>query len=205
MFWYNQEIERLEKEIASLAYEPKMIFYGSSTFTLWNELTTDFNEYNPLNIGFGGSTLAACTWYFDRLFKNIKSPEAIIIYAGENDLGEGRHPEEIILFLENLLAKIRNKYGQIPCSYISTKPSVARWHLAGSIRFKNSTIKELMSADSNFHFVDIYELMLDKNGKPNSEYFLDDGLHLNSKGYKLWLDTLNKHSKIFPQKQLVKI
>lgn len=204
MFWYHNDLERLEKEITDLEYHPKMIFYGSSTFTLWSELESHFKDYNPINLGFGGSTLAACTWFFNRIFNDINDVESIVIYAGDNDLGEGRHPEEVVLFLENLIDKIRAKYGNIPCTYISIKPSVSRWHLADSIRFTNSTIQKLLSKDKNCHFIDIYDLMLDKKGKPKADYFTEDGLHLTALGYKLWLDVLKKRSAIFPQIELQK-
>jgi len=205
VFWYHQELERLEKEIDALEYNPKFVFYGSSTFTQWHELTTVFKEYNPVNLGFGGSTLAACTWFFDRVFDKIKKPEAIVIYAGDNDLGDGRHPEEVVLFLENLLRKIRAKYGNIPCSYISIKPSINRWHLSGSIRYANSNIKEIEFKDANFHYVSIYDEMLDENGYPKAIYFVQDGLHLSKKGYELWLEILRSHTEIFPEKFLVKL
>jgi len=204
VFWYHNDLERLEKEIIALEYNPKMVFYGSSTFTLWRELESSFKEYDPINLGFGGSTLAACTWFFDRVFKNIKDVEAIVIYAGDNDLGEGRHPEEVVLYLENLLAKIRAKYGNISVTYISIKPSVSRWHLAGSIRFTNSSIEKLIANDKYCHYVNIYDLMLDKKGTPKAEYFTEDGLHLTKLGYKLWLNVLKKYSGIFPQKELQK-
>ena len=67
MIWYEHEVQRLEQERASLEYEPKMIFYGSSSIRLWETLYEDFKEYQPANLGFGGSTLAACVWFFDRL------------------------------------------------------------------------------------------------------------------------------------------
>lgn len=200
MFWYQQDLERLAKDIDALAYDPKLIFYGSSTFTLWKELMVLFKDYQPLNLGFGGSTLASCTWFFDRVFENIENIEAIIIYAGDNDLGEGRHPEEVILFLENLLAKVRKKYGDIPFTCISIKPSFTRWHLCKSILFTNQNIKNIMQRDSNFHFVDIYPAMLGANGSPKPEYFVEDGLHLSPKGYELWLKTLLQHPNIFPAK-----
>ena len=117
MFWFHPDLERLENQIQVLEYNPKLVFYGSSTFTLWDEITTLFKKHNPVNLGFGGSTLAACTWFFDRVFENIKEIDAIVIYAGDNDLGDGRHPEEVLLFLENLLLKIRKKYGNIKCDF----------------------------------------------------------------------------------------
>lgn len=203
MFWYHEDLERLEDKISNLGYEPKLIFYGSSSIRLWEELTTIFKEYKPLNLGFGGSTLAACTWFFERVFENVEKPEAVVIYAGDNDLGDGRHPEEVVLFFETLLSKIRNKYGTIPCSFISIKPSINRWQLSGSIRYANSNIKELTLKDENFHYINIYDDMLDENGNPNGEYFVEDGLHLSKKGYKLWLEKILARKEVFPEKFLV--
>ena len=200
MFWFHPDLELLETQLQELEYDPKLIFYGSSTFTLWNELTTVFKKHSPLNLGFGGSTLAACTWFFDRIFKNIKEIDAIVIYAGDNDLGDGRHPEEVLLFLDNLLSKIRTKYGDVKCTYISIKPSIARLHLMDSIHFTNANIKKLMATDKHFYYVDIYNDLLDKNGKPNNIFFEEDGLHLNTKGYQLVINALQKHPEIFPQK-----
>lgn len=205
MFWYHEDLNRLEKEIQELSYDPKMIFYGSSSITKWDEIKTLFEEYRPINLGFGGSTLAACTWFFDRVFENVKNPEAFVIYAGDNDLGEGRHPEEVVLFFEGLLSKIRKTYGDIPCTFISIKPSIERWHLSGSIHYANNNIRELTFQDPNFHFVDIYDAMLDKKGNPIAEYFVEDGLHLSKKGYDLWYKKLLSHKEIFPEKILVKL
>jgi hypothetical protein len=97
MTWYHEDIKRLEKERAELTYDPKLIFYGSSSITLWDTLYADFKEYKPVNLGFGGSTLAACVWFFEQVVAPY-NPEAIILYAGDNDLGDGRHAEEVFIF-----------------------------------------------------------------------------------------------------------
>jgi lysophospholipase L1-like esterase len=205
MFWFHPDLERLENEIKDLEYNPKLVFYGSSTFTLWAELKTIFKNYNPVNLGFGGSTLAACTWFFDRVFKNIKDIDAIVIYAGDNDLGDGRHPEEVLLFLENLLLKIRARYGNIKCTCISIKPSLARKHIQESIHYTNKGIKKLMMKDNHFYYIDIYNPLLDKNGNPDIKYFEEDGLHFNKKGYQILSKSLLAHPEIFPQKVLQEI
>jgi lysophospholipase L1-like esterase len=205
MFWFHPDLERLENQILDLEYDPKLIFYGSSTFTLWNELTSTFKKHNPVNLGFGGSTLAVCTWFFDRVFENIKNIDAIIIYAGDNDLNDGRHPEEVILFLENLLLKIRAKYGNVKCTFISIKPSIARNHLLRSIHYTNHKIKQLMYEDDHFYFVNIYDALLDKKGNPNPKYFEEDGLHFNALGYQLLTKVLKTYPEIFPKKILSKM
>jgi hypothetical protein len=97
MFWYEDEVVRLEREISQLAYLPETIFYGSSSIRMWDSLYSDFAAFKPINLGFGGSTLAACVWFFDRVLASQK-PGRIVFYAGDNDLGDGRHPEEVYFF-----------------------------------------------------------------------------------------------------------
>lgn len=197
MFWYHEELERLEGEKKKLTYKPEMVFYGSSSFNLWNDIPKLFKEFSPINIAFGGSTLAACSWFYKKNFEGL-SPKTIMIYAGDNDLGEGRHPEEVVLFFRTLLDQIRKDYGNIPVTFVSIKPSPSRWYLEGSIRYTNSNIKEISKEDKNFYFIDIYEAMLDASGKPNKTYFIEDGLHLNKKGYKVWFDIIKTHKESFP-------
>ena len=90
MIWYENEVQRLEKEKTALEYEPRMVFYGSSSIRLWETLYEDFREYAPVNLGFGGSTLAACVWFFERLVAGYR-PQSILLYAGDNDLGGSRN------------------------------------------------------------------------------------------------------------------
>ena len=98
MFWYEDEIKALHLKGLHLKSKPRTIFYGSSTLRLWEDAEETFRIYDPINLAFGGSTMAACTWYFDSVFEPF-DPESIIIYAGDNDLANNRHPEEVVLFL----------------------------------------------------------------------------------------------------------
>ena len=190
MIWYENEVQRLEQEKALLEYEPKMIFYGSSSIRLWDSLYEDFKPYAPVNLGFGGSTLAACVWFFDRLLSTY-NPESIIVYAGDNDLGDGRHPEEVFIFFQQLVTHTRRHFGNIPLAFISIKPSITRWNIVDSIRYTNKIIQnEIQQQGNNLHFINIYNKMTDNAGYPKREYLDPDGLHINEKGYALWKDII---------------
>jgi len=188
MYWYEDEVKGLESRAKQLNFAPETIFYGSSSIRLWTGLAIDFEGYKPLNLGFGGSTLAACVWFFERIMAPYQ-PKRLIIYAGDNDLGDGRHPEEVFIFFQQLAVKINARFGDIPCYYISLKPSIARWHMAHVFRFTNSLIEnEIAGYGDNWHFVNVYDKMLDASGKPQIEFYAPDGLHLSERGYALWRD-----------------
>lgn len=198
MIWYENEVQRLEKERVSLTYDPKLLFYGSSSIRLWDTLQTDFESYAPANLGFGGSTLAACVWFFDRLLASFK-PASIIVYAGDNDLGDGRHPEEVFIFFQQLVSRTRQRFGDIPLAFISIKPSITRWNIVDSIRYTNRIIEEEITRQgNNLHFINVYNKMTDNSGYPKREFLHPDGLHINEKGYALWKEIILQYLSAQP-------
>ena len=192
MYWYEEEVRRIELFRSKITVEPELIFYGSSSLRLWNNLSIDFDEYKVTNLGFGGSTLAACTWFFERVL-SVYQPKMLIIYAGDNDLGDGRHPEEILIFFQQLMVKSATLFGTIPCFYISLKPSPARWHMEDQFRYTNNLIEsEIIKCDGNWKFIDVFKRMLDKSGKPMKELYDNDGLHLSAAGYAVWQEVIKR-------------
>ena len=114
------------------------------------------------------------------------------LFIQNNDLADGRHPQEVCLSFEGLVERVSNEYGSIPCYFISLKPSVARWGLTEQFKYTNQIIAEELNRHPNWRWVDIFTPMLNSEGVPNPEYFVADGLHLNKKGYQLWAATLQK-------------
>ncbi|MDR3713198.1 MAG: GDSL-type esterase/lipase family protein [Puia sp.] len=193
MIWYEDEVKRVEKERSKLNYEPRTLFYGSSSIRLWETLYDDFKEYQPVNLGFGGSTLAACDWFFDRILSPYK-PERILFYAGDNDLGDGRSPEEVFIFFQQLTVHLEKRFPGIPFSFLSIKPSPARWSIIDQIKYANSLIKDAIDqAGPPYQYVDLFDSMLDPGGRPIPDLFETDKLHLSKKGYELWRGILQKH------------
>ena len=190
MDWYEEEVADLIQRRDALPYDPQTIFYGSSTIRLWESLYDDFKDCQPVNLGFGGSTLAACVWFFERIVAPMKSAQNMFVYAGDNDLGDGRTPEEVLIFFEELVTKMNQYFPNLPWYYISIKPSISRWNIDDKIKRTNELIESVIMEKNNITFINIYNAMLDENGYPNAALFEEDGLHLSKEGYVVWKEAL---------------
>jgi len=192
MFWFENDIRELENKLKNGDLKFRHAFYGSSTIQMWNDMDEDFPQISTLNLGIRGNTLAACAWFFERIVLPFE-PKSIIIYGGDNDLGEERHPEEACIFFQQFVSQVRKYLGQIPIGVISIKPSLARWNVNDKIQATNELIKkETEKDDKELYFIDIYNLMLNEHKFPRAEFYKENGLHINRKGYDLWRDEILK-------------
>jgi lysophospholipase L1-like esterase len=58
------------------------------------------------------------------------------------------------------------------------------------MRAANASIKAHCEADELLTYVDVDAPMIGDDGMPDPTLFIDDGLHLNAKGYALWASIL---------------
>ncbi|MCU0376595.1 MAG: GDSL-type esterase/lipase family protein [Chitinophagaceae bacterium] len=193
MIWYEEEVQTLEEKISRLKHRPGLVFYGSSTIRLWESLEADFKACQPLNLGFGGSTLEACVFFYQRLLKGLQ-PDKLVIYAGDNDLGDGKSPEAVFGFFLQLCQLIHKYHAGVPVTYISIKPSIARWDIRHKIQYANKLIREAIPDIPGVEFIDLYSPMVHADGTINAALFDEDGLHLSKAGYALWKKVLLTHS-----------
>ena len=58
------------------------------------------------------------------------------------------------------------------------------------MRQANRLIKMYTDSDNMQYYADTATPMLDRQGKPLGDLFVDDSLHLSKKGYDLWSEIL---------------
>jgi lysophospholipase L1-like esterase len=191
MDWYEAEVSALVSfHVEQPPIDGRVIFYGSSSIRLWSSLVEDFPDLAVVNLGFGGSTLAACAHFFERVVVPCK-PQAIVFYAGDNDLGDGLSPEQVLRSLQQLRQKVQRYRAELPFAFISIKPSPARWPIRERIRRANQLAQEELATWPTAHYIDIFPQMLGTDGTPRPELFADDGLHLSAEGYRVWARVVN--------------
>jgi lysophospholipase L1-like esterase len=197
MHWYEDDVRQLEQRMVALPQATgRTAFYGSSSIRLWTTLDQDFPEQSMLNLGFGGSTLAACGWFMERILAPVR-PKSVIFYAGDNDLGDGRHPEEVYLFFVAMLQKLQQHLPGVPLTFLSIKTSIARYKLANEIRYTNQLVQQKVARTPGCGYVDVASALLGPDQQPRRDCFQADGLHLSPTGYAIWREVLRQHPDIF--------
>ena len=189
MEWYEAEVLILEARLKKITVACPAVFYGSSSIRMWDTLAQDLDIPNAVNAGFGGSTLEACVYFFDRLIPPLH-PASLVVYAGDNDLGDGKTPEQVLTSFRALALMVERKLGPTPFGFISIKPSPARAGILDRIRRTNQLIQAEIANLPSAYWIDVFTAMLDQSSTPRPELFLEDGLHLGRKGYQLWAELL---------------
>jgi lysophospholipase L1-like esterase len=154
---------------------------------MWNTLQSDFSNYTILNRAFGGSTLPDVIRYVDDVITPYQAKQ-IVIYCGENDLASSDSvTAQIVLdrFIK-LFTLIRSKSENVNIVYVSMKPSPSRPKIRTKLMEGNKLIEAFLKTKSKTAFVNVYDLMIDKNGEPMKELFLSDMLHMKPNGYVIW-------------------
>lgn len=189
--------QRFEDEIASFEAADKLsspskgsvLFVGSSSIRVWPNLKADFPNIDVLQRGFGGSTLDEVDHYAPRIVLPY-CPRLIVLYAGDNDLAEGRTPEQILADFKTFVGLVRRPMPKTRIIFVSIKPSTARVALLGKMREANALVRQYVVTDPSLTYVDVFTPMLDSAGIPRGELFQSDGLHMNAQGYAIWRDLL---------------
>ncbi|WP_422860466.1 GDSL-type esterase/lipase family protein [Flagellimonas sp. S174] len=168
--------------------KPSILFTGSSSVRLWKDLQERFPENQVLNTGFGGSQTSDLANFLNELILDY-NPSKVFIYEGDNDIFAKKRPKKIIGTFIVVLDTLQQQKPNLEIVLISAKPSISRWKFRSRYRRLNRKLKALASERSRISYADVWSVMLDRR-KLKKDLFIEDGLHMNSKGYDLWEEAL---------------
>ena len=142
----------------------------------------------PLTViprGFGGSTMADLLHYVDRVVLKY-NPRAVVIYEGDNDTFFGVSPNTVVGQLKEIIAKVNTALPDTRVYVLSVKPSLSRVSVWDKAQETTELYKQVIASDNRLHFIDVATPFLKANGQVMDDVFIDDGLHLNDKGNRIW-------------------
>ncbi|SFD73793.1 GDSL-type esterase/lipase family protein [Thermophagus xiamenensis] len=183
---WEDDIANFKKEdVQNPPDEGGILFIGSSSFRGWRSLEQDFPEYKVINRAFGGSHMSDLIYFFADVVLPYK-PCQIIVYEGDNDIASGMTPEE---YLQDVITFTRLVEIFLPgteIAFVSIKPSPARKKWSEKYQEANQLVRSFCHGKPYLKFIDVSQLMVDKDGNIKADLFLSDLLHMKPSGYQLW-------------------
>ena len=187
---FEEAVLAFEAEDGSMTPEGAIAITGSSSIRRWDTMKTDLAPLTVIPRGFGGSAMADVLHYVDRLVIPYK-PRAVVIYEGDNDTGIfGVPPMTIAGELKQIVAKIHAALPQTRVYVMSVKPSLSRWENWDKAQETNELYMKFVASNDLLTYIDVATPFLRANGEVMDDIFIDDGLHLNEKGTRIWASTV---------------
>ena len=221
MFGSKLRVKRFEDRILAYESVPietgKILFYGHSLFTRCSFITQAGKD-NPrlvdevrmkdgsqacVNHGFGTSSADDLLYYYDRMVRPYK-PRALVLATGGNDVGFGYTAKEVMEIEARIIDWAQADFPGIKIYCFSTDPNVKhKGEKTRGTRFRDE-YDELLEDYCRRRENCVYVSLVDQPfyfenpedvgdyDKVRDDIFVKDGVHLNPKGYAMFMDFLRE-------------
>ena len=170
--------------------KPRLVMLGSSSFRFWPSTDTVFSHFDVVNAGFGGSCFLDAWRLRDTLIYAL-NPDVLLIYEGDNDVHDRIPVDDIVASASLLLEDVSTRMPNLEVVVVAPKASPARYHLKADYLALNESLR-LATVNHGAHWVDFWEVQHREDGTLRDDLFIADRLHLNDKGYEVWVHELRR-------------
>jgi lysophospholipase L1-like esterase len=192
--WQKEILAFGEQDAQQAAPEHPIVFTGSSSIRKWQTLAEDFPGLPVMNRGFGGSEVFD-SFNYAHLTVIKYQPRLVVFYAGGNDISAGKTPQRVFADFQAFVAKVHAALPECRICYISNAPNPKRWSMIDKMIETSRLVEEYAKTDKRLQFINVYPHMLGADGKPKPDIFVEDGLHMNAKGYAIWKEVVGPYLK----------
>ncbi len=176
-----------------------VMFLGDSITHCWETFNPKNGEavwkekiapFNAVNFGIGGEMIENLLWRLDNgNLDGALNPKAVVLLIGTNNAFRDK-PEEIAAGIGAIVTRIHKR---LPKAKILLYGILPRSHPGGEPAHKTSQEANKIIAKYDGHWNIKYIDLTDKFMKPGgglADGASWDGLHLTTKGYEIWADSL---------------
>jgi lysophospholipase L1-like esterase len=193
-----------DKEAALQNGPVDLLFVGDSITDAWRRKEKDgsdspqqklwkerWGKHNPLNLGIGGDRTQHVLWRLDNGEVDGIKPKVTVLMIGTNNLGNKESPEDTILGVKAVVAKLREKLPETRILLLAVFPrgEKADNPYRAQIKQVNDEISKLDDGGKHVKYLDIGDKFLAEDGTLTKEV-MPDALHPNAKGYQIWADAI---------------
>ncbi|MFT7421645.1 MAG: hypothetical protein ACI9QN_002576, partial [Arcticibacterium sp.] len=173
---WEEEISRLEYKDDSEKYSrDAVLFIGSSSIRIWDNIKEDMAPYEPIRRGYGGAHFSDLIHFTKRLVYPHEFKALCIFVA--NDITGGnddRSVREVMTLFKEVVKTVRVKYSETPIFQIAITPTGSRWAVWSEIQKANAAMEVYCNKTDNLYFIDSTTPYLNEEGIPRDELFIKD-------------------------------
>lgn len=191
---WSKEMDRI-KALDAKETDPEnaVLFIGSSSIRLWDDIAQDMRPWPVIQRGYGGAKFSDLAVLADQIIKPHKF-RALAIFVG-NDITGGaadKTPDEVVRLFKHVVATARTHAPDAPIFLIEITPTPSRWAAWPKIKECNAALRQACEEGKDLHFIRTADEYLDAAGQPMAELFREDRLHQNRDGYARWRRLIGK-------------
>ena len=194
---FNHHKVKIVTKIKEVEKVPDNYLFLGDSITDFYDLDKYYKDLPVVNSGISGNTT-------DDILKDMKkrvyqyNPSKVFLLIGTNDLIRDKSNEEIVEGVEKIIKGIKENRPKAEIYLESIYPVNYKLSPYMVKNRKNDDIKEINEKledyceDNDITYIDMYDLLKDKDDNFNSKY-TKDGLHPNDDGYEVITKELKKY------------
>ncbi len=189
--FYNEIRIFKAKDKYSFPDSSSCLLIGSSSIKMWKTIEEDLPEFKIIHRGFGGSVSADVLSYIKDIVLPYNASQ-IVYYEGDNDISQGVPVDSILFNIKTFVEIVKEESPETEIFIISPKPAIVRMKYWETYLELNRKLKDFTLKSDKIEFVDVASGMFLSDGSLDKSLFLEDNLHMNAEGYKIWTKILRE-------------
>jgi lysophospholipase L1-like esterase len=195
---WGEEIAKL-KALDKVEKHPEgaILFLGSSSVRMWKTIKEDMAPYHVIQRGYGGAKYSDLAVFAEELIAPHKF-RAVVIYVGNDVVGkdDDASPEQVAEWFKIVAAAALAKQPEADVFCVGITPTPKRWEAQSKIEMVNAALKVACYVHPKMNFIITSTSYINEAGLPRKELFLEDELHQNEAGYKIWAQRIKTNLEL---------
>lgn len=195
---FREVSEKWQDDVSKLASENEgrggpehVLFLGSSSFRLWDSLPEDLSTYSVIKRAYGGAKYRDLAIYTPDLIRGLRFRKAVVFIA--NDItGKDDDTDPVVVgkLARLVVEQLRREQPGAEIYLLAVTPTPSRYAYWPRIQQTNRELRSIAQNLRGVHYIPTSYAFLDADGEPKAEYFVEDKLHLNAAGYRVWAELI---------------
>lgn len=166
----------------------ELVFIGDS-LTQWCDWERRLPGHRITNLGISGETVEGLLARRERIRAAIDAPDFVFLMTGINNIANEQY--EILDPYREVVRNLTTWYKQATIVVQSILPVELTWISNDVVKDTNRNLA-VIAGEYDAEYLDIYRPFVDDQDRPIIGLLSDDGVHLASKGYDVWVEEVKR-------------